>query len=144
MRLTVYYEDIPKFEFDKKLYLNWIQQIITCEGKKSGKITIVFCSDKYILDMNRKFLQHDYITDIITFDYSENITLSGDLLIAVNQVKKNARVYRQTFTAELGRVIFHGILHLAGYKDKSGEERAYMKKLEEKYLEKFRLIENEL
>ena len=97
-------------------------------------ISIIFCSDNYILDVNQKYLQHDYFTDIITFDYCEGDRLSGDLFISVDTVKENALEYGTEFQEELHRVIVHGILHLIGYDDHSPEDIEVMRKKENYYL----------
>ena len=104
------------------------------EIKKIGDISIIFCSDRYILDVNIKYLSHDYFTDIITFDYCEGNKLSGDLFISIDSVKENASFYGTEFTDELNRVIVHGILHLIGYDDHSDDEVKQMREKEDYYL----------
>ena len=107
--------------------------IVELMGKHSN---IIFCSDNYILDINMKYLQHDYFTDIITFDYCEKNTLSGDLFISVDSVRENALLYgAPSFEDELNRVIVHGLLHLIGYDDHSDEQVAVMRQKENYYLE---------
>ena len=102
--------------------------------KKLGDINIIFCSDNYVLDVNIKYLSHDYFTDIITFDYCEGNTLSGDLFISVDSVKENSIFYNTEFQTELNRVIVHGVLHLAGYDDHSDEDIKIMRTKEDYYL----------
>ena len=97
-------------------------------------MNIIFCSDNYILDINQKYLQHDYFTDIITFDYCEGKTLSGDLFISVDTVRENAIFYGTEFDDELNRVIVHGLLHLIGYDDHSEEDQKTMRSKENYYL----------
>ena len=99
-----------------------------------GDLSIVFCSDNYILDMNIKYLQHDYFTDIITFDYCEGEKISGDLFISVDSVRENALLYGATFEEELNRVMVHGVLHLIGYDDHTKAEQKTMREKENYYL----------
>lgn len=99
-----------------------------------GDVTYVFVNDDYLLDINQRFLNHDYYTDIITFDYCENNLISGDLLISIDRVVENSQILKIDFHQELHRVILHGILHLCGYKDKTMEEEIAMRDLENKYL----------
>ena len=94
------------------------------------KFSIIFCSDEYLLEMNRTHLDHDYYTDIITFDYTDNQIVSGDLFISVDRVRENASDFNVSFQHELHRVIIHGVLHLCGYKDKSDEEEKLMRSKE--------------
>lgn len=127
-------EDI-KFEFKGKLSNNkWLRLVASSEIRKVGDINIIFCSDNYILDVNMKYLQHDYFTDIITFDYCEGEVLSGDLFISIDSVRENAEFYKTGFQDELNRVIVHGILHLIGYDDHSKEEIKVMRSKEDYYL----------
>jgi len=109
---------------------NWIKSIAQQYNKKIGEIAYIFCSDACILKINSEYLQHDYYTDIITFDYSTENTISGDIFISLDTVKSNAEKYEQPFETELYRVIIHGILHLCGQADKSPEERAEMTRKE--------------
>jgi probable rRNA maturation factor len=95
----------------------WLNQVIEQEGFKTGDIAIVFTSDHYLLELNRKFLQHDYYTDVITFNYSTDKYVSGDILISIERVKENAVTFNSGMKDELDRVILHGILHLTGYND---------------------------
>jgi rRNA maturation RNase YbeY len=120
----------------KKVVKNWIQDAIICEHKNTGDISVVFCSDDYILSVNNQYLKHDYYTDIITFDYCEGNIVSGDLLISIDRVKENASDRGELFIDELHRVIIHGILHLVGYKDKTEMESNQMREKENYYLQK--------
>ena len=104
------------------------------EIKRIGDISIIFCSDNYILDVNMKYLQHDYFTDVITFDYCEGDKLSGDLFISVDTVRENAKLYNTDFNDELHRVMVHGILHLIGYDDHSQKDKQLIRKKEDYYL----------
>jgi len=119
---------------DIEYLLNGIKKVIDLNGKIPGDINFIFCSDEYLLDINVDYLNHDYYTDIITFDYCENNIISGDIFISINRVKENSIEFNQTFLKELHRVIVHGVLHLLGIKDKSLAEREEMTINEDKYL----------
>lgn len=108
-------------------YERWIQQIIIAENKQEGDINYVFCDDEYLLDINQKYLNHDYYTDIISFDYSVANELHGDIFISIDRVRDNANEFKVSFHNELLRVMAHGVLHYCGYKDKSEEESALMR-----------------
>ena len=129
-------EDIDCPNIKKNSVQEWIQYVISEYSKEVGDITYIFTSDAYLLDINRKYLQHDYYTDIITFDYSESNIISGDLFISLETVKDNARKYQSSFLEELHRVIIHGIFHLLGFNDKSDEESKQMRLLENRALER--------
>jgi probable rRNA maturation factor len=118
---------------DETLYSNWISKVILSENKKEGDINYIFCDDEFILNINQQYLNHDYYTDIISFDYSVGNELHGDIFISVERVQENAEDFKVTFDEELKRVIIHGILHYCGYKDKTeGEENAMRMKEDEK------------
>ena len=130
-----YFTEETDFKFKNRLANNrWLKFVAGSEMKKLGDINIIFCSDNYLLDVNIKYLSHDYFTDIITFDYCEGNTLSGDLFISVDSVKENSIFYNTEFQTELNRVIVHGVLHLAGYDDHSDEEIKIMRTKEDYYL----------
>jgi len=114
----------------------WIKETINNEQKRAGDISIVFCSDDYLLKVNNEFLKHDFYTDIITFDYCEDDLVSGDLMISIDRVKENAETQKGLFIDELHRVIIHGVLHLLGYHDKSKEDVRVMREKEDHYLKK--------
>ena len=105
------------------------------ESFRIGDLSIVFCSDPYILDVNMKYLQHDYFTDIITFDYCDGRILSGDLFISIDTVRANAVEYGAGFEEELNRVMVHGLLHLIGYDDHTEDQKKEMREKEDYYLE---------
>ena len=116
----------------------FIQTIFRKEEKKLTNLTYVFCSDEYLLDINRRFLNHDYYTDIITFDISETKgEVKGEIYISVDRVKENAKELNQNYSMEMLRVIFHGALHLCEYKDKSKSEQLEMRRREDYYLRLF-------
>ena len=130
-----YHNEDCVFAFKNKAQNNkWLKLVAESEIRKIGDIAIVFCSDRYILDVNIKYLQHDYFTDIITFDYCEGNFLSGDLFISVDSVRENAEFFNTEFPDELNRVIVHGILHLVGYDDHTDEEKKLMREKEDYYL----------
>ena len=129
-----YCEDI-KFLFKNKLANNrWLKMVAGSEIKTLGDISIIFCSDNYILDVNIRYLHHDYFTDVITFDYCEGNKLSGDLFISIDSVRENAIEFGTEFDEELHRVIVHGLLHLIGYDDHTPEDQKVMRAKEDYYL----------
>ncbi len=108
------------------------------ESRKLKSLNYIFCSDKKLLEMNRQYLKHDYYTDIITFEYSENSReIVGEIYISVDRVRENAKILRTTFKEEIHRVIFHGILHLLGFKDKTSSQKRNIRKLEDQWLKKY-------
>ena len=130
-----YYTQDTDFVFKGKQFNNkWLRMVAESEIKRIGDISIIFCSDNYILDVNMKYLQHDYFTDIITFDYCEGDRLSGDLFISIDSVRENAKLYNTEFTEELNRVMVHGILHLIGYDDHTQKDQKLMRTKENYYL----------
>lgn len=136
-----YFTEDISFVFKGKLLNNkWIKFVAESEVRRVGDINIIFCSDNYILDVNVKYLQHDYFTDIITFDYCEDNILSGDLFISIDSVKDNALFYGTSFAEELNRVIVHGVLHLIGYDDHTDSEQKIMRSKEDYYLSQRPLV----
>jgi rRNA maturation RNase YbeY len=133
-KIEIFFEDIKPFKIKIKKLTDSIKYLINREIYKVGDISVIFCSDRYLLDINLKYLNHNYHTDIITFNYVEGDILSGDLFISVDRVKENAIEYDVIWTKELYRVIFHGLLHLAGYNDKTDEEIRLMREKEDYYL----------
>ena len=133
--MVSYYTEDIQFSFkEKRLTSRWLKFVAESEAKRLGDIAVIFCSDNYILDVNIKYLQHDYYTDIITFDYCEGNRLSGDLFISIDSVRENAAFYGTEFADELNRVIVHGVLHLIGYDDHTEEDIAEMRAKENYYL----------
>ena len=133
--MVSYFNEDIKFDFkEKRLTNRWLKLVAEIEIRRLGDISIIFCSDNYILDVNMKYLQHDYFTDIITFDYCEGDTVSGDLFISIDSVRENAAFYGTEFKDELNRVIVHGVLHLIGYDDHSEEDIKEMRAKENYYL----------
>lgn len=134
MSIQFFSEDVPFPGLKKRVTSNWIKRVIGLEGKSVGDISFIFCSDDYLLDVNKKYLQHDYFTDIITFDYVENSRISGDIFISVDRVKDNSVQFNTNFDDELHRILIHGVLHLLGYKDKKKEDKKLMTEKEDFYL----------
>ena len=129
--ITFHSQNISFPNISKRKTTHWIKTIAQQYDRKIGNIVIIFCSDECILKINREFLQHDYYTDIITFDYSENDIISGELYISLDTVKTNAEKFGESFEKELHRVIIHGILHLCGQNDQTPEEQAEMREKED-------------
>ena len=125
--LDINYEDVDDLSLNDIDLTNWISKVCVDENYNLGDISLIFCSDEYLLDMNRTHLDHDYYTDIITFDYTDNQIVSGDLFISIDRVRDNANDFNVSFEHELHRVIIHGVLHLCGYKDKSDDEEKLMR-----------------
>ena len=121
----------------------WVRAVVASYGKRVVDIAYVFCNDDKILEVNRQYLQHDYYTDIITFDYCEGDMLSGDLFISLDTVRTNAEQFGKTYDDELHRVIIHGILHLVGINDKGPGEREIMEAAEDKALTLLSTMRNE-
>ena len=132
--ISYYFEDTDFIFKGKTLNNKWLRLVAESEIRQIGNISIIFCSDNYILDVNQKYLQHDYFTDIITFDYCEGDKLSGDLFISVDTVKDNAIEYGTEFHDELNRVMVHGLLHLIGYDDHCEVDIKEMRAKENYYL----------
>lgn len=131
-----YFFEETDFQFKPKRFTSaWLKTVAESEIRQLGEVNVIFCSDNYILDINQRFLQHDYFTDIITFDYCEGSRLSGDLFISVDSVRENALEYGTEFEDELNRVIVHGLLHLIGYDDHCEEDIAAMRSKENYYLD---------
>lgn len=112
----------------------WVRAVAAARGRRVGEVAYVFCDDKEILRVNRQYLEHDYYTDIITFDYSEDDVIAGDLFISLDTVRSNAEKFGKDYEEELHRVIIHGILHLCGINDKGPGEREIMEAAEDEAL----------
>lgn len=133
--ITYQTEDIAMPAIHKRETTVWIKAVAETYGKKVGEIAYIFCSDEKILEVNRQYLQHDYYTDIITFDYCVGNKISGDLFISLDTVRTNAEQFNASYDTELYRVIIHGILHLCGINDKGPGEREIMEAAENKALQ---------
>ena len=134
--ICFYNEDVTYRLLYKERIRLWLLDAIKQEKKQVGNISFVFCSDEYLLEINRQYLSADYLTDVITFDFTEENNISGDVFISVDRVKENAKQYKQKYFHEMLRVIIHGVLHLLGYKDKTEEEIKQMREKEDYYLRK--------
>ena len=135
--MSIIYEavDVAFPKIKRRETTDWIKRVIAHHHKKPGDIAFVFCSDAEILRINQHYLNHDYYTDIITFDYSEGDKLSGDLFISLETVKTNSEKFNTEYGDELRRVMIHGILHLCGYDDKTPKEKSVMRLKEEESLQ---------
>ncbi len=119
---------------NKNLLKKWLKDLIVLEHASPGQINIVLTSDNNVLELNNKYLSRNYLTDIITFDYSDNQVIAGDLFISVTRVRENSEKFDVTFKKELKRVIVHGVLHLLGYGDRTQKEKSLMQQMEDRYL----------
>ena len=128
--------NVPMPGIDKDMVSRWIRSVASDYGFAVGNVTYIFCDDEKILDVNRAFLQHDYYTDVITFDYSTSSCLSGDIFISLDTVRSNAAALGIAFERELYRILIHGILHLTGQGDKTPESKEQMTAKEEAALAK--------
>lgn len=122
---------------DEKAYSDWLSKVISSENKTEGEINYVFCDDDYLHKINLEYLQHDTLTDIISFDYSVGNELHGDIFVSVERVADNAKDFEVSFAEELKRVLVHGVLHYCGYKDKSESEERIMRQKEEEKMAMF-------
>lgn len=129
--IEIYFEDVEIPGLDPEFFALWLKKVCKSHDKQLGGVTLVFCSDDYLLEMNKEHLDHDYYTDIITFDYTEENIVSGDLFISKDRVEDNAKSFNVGFNEELNRVVVHGVLHLCGFGDKSKEEEKKMRELED-------------
>ncbi len=133
--IDINYEETDDLELSKSKIQDWLDLVCRNEGKVLEEVTLIFCSDNYLLEINQQHLNHDFFTDIVTFDYCVDDLISGDLFISVDRVFENSAVYDVSFFTELHRVIVHGVLHLCGYKDKSAEDEVLMRSKEDEALE---------
>ena len=133
--VDINYEETDDLELSVDKVGYWIEEICSNEDKKVGDLSLVFCSDNFLLEINQQHLNHDFFTDIVTFDYCVDDLISGDLFISVDRVFENSAVYDVSFLHELHRVIIHGVLHLCGYKDKSEGDKVIMRMKEDEALE---------
>lgn len=124
---------------DEAKFSNWISQIILSENKKEGDINYIFCDDEYLVQINQQYLDHDTLTDIISFDYSVGNELHGDIFISVDRVRDNANEYEVTFQQEILRVMAHGILHYCGFKDKTEQDETIMRNKENEKIKMFHM-----
>lgn len=133
-----------EFHFESDLILNntsdysdWVSRILNSEGYVAGQVDYIFCNDDYLLEINKQYLAHDTLTDIVTFDYSNGKQISGDIFISVDRVRENAKIFSIEFENELLRVMSHGLLHLMGYGDKTKDEKSLMRSKEDEKIKMF-------
>ena len=127
---------IPSFVSKKELK-QAVKDLVFNEGKSLKDLSLVFTDDEYLLEVNKQYLNHDYFTDVITFDYSELPSVSGDVMISLDRVKDNAHSMELSYELEFYRVVFHGVLHLCGYKDKMKDDVSLMREKEDFYIQRF-------
>ena len=120
-----------------KSFIRWIKNVILEENKELGEVNYIFCDDNYLMEKNIKYLDHNTLTDIITFNYCEGDMISSDIIISVERVMENSSIFENSFSEELNRVMIHGILHLIGYNDKTDGEKEIIRKKEDYYVNKF-------
>lgn len=133
-QIFFYYADRKVGVKGKKAIKEIVKKIFIQEDTLLDRLNYIFCSDVYLLDINERFLKHNYYTDIITFDLSDSNAVKGEIYISIDRVKENAALHKQNLYTELSRVIFHGALHLCGYKDKREREKNIMRSKEDLYL----------
>ncbi|MEM9000945.1 MAG: rRNA maturation RNase YbeY [Bacteroidota bacterium] len=135
--MTAFHYEIDFKLKDESKFSDWIDRVIASENKKGDQIDFIFCDDFYLLNINLQYLNHDTFTDIITFDYSSEKAISGDIFISVDRVQENARTHQVEFYNELMRVMSHGVLHLMGYSDKSEDDVREMRSKEDEKIKLF-------
>lgn len=129
-----FHKEELNLKIEEKKVSDWISSSIETLGFNLGNISLIFCNDEYLKKINIQYLNHDYFTDIITFDYSKKSSVSGDLFISIDRVKENAKDNNVDFMNELYRVIIHGVLHLCGYNDKTEGEKKMIRKKENEFI----------
>lgn len=136
-----FHNEEVSFSFNNKREVSlWLKSVVSSFQKELGVINIIFCNDQYLLKVNQTYLNHDYFTDIITFNYNENNLISGDLFISIDRVKENAINQKMEFNVEIHRVIVHGVLHLCGLNDQSKQEKEIMRGRENLFLQKLSFL----
>lgn len=136
--INFFFEDIDEFDIKKTDIEKNIEKLVINENRILGDVNYILCSDNYLLNINREYLNHDYFTDVISFDYCEDNVISGDIFISVDTVSDNAKEYDATFENELERVMIHGVLHFVGYNDKTESDQKTMRAKENQYLSLFK------
>jgi rRNA maturation RNase YbeY len=135
--IQIHIEGVEVPVFNQELFCSWLEDVVVSEGAQLGDIQFVFCSDDYLLEINKKYLNHDYYTDIVTFDYTLDNLISGDLFMSIDRVIDNASDYTCPVFDELLRVCVHGVLHLLGYKDKTPADSVIMRSKEDYYIARY-------
>lgn len=125
--VEIFFEETEILDLDPEFFVLWLTKVVNVYDRKLGDVNLIFCSDDYLLEVNKEHLKHDYYTDIVTFNYNEGDSVSGDLFISVDRVKDNASTLGEDFNNELNRVVVHGVLHLIGFNDKTEDESARMR-----------------
>jgi probable rRNA maturation factor len=143
MAINYFTEQVVKPRLKYRLISKWLKSIIVQHTMKLGNISYIFCDDIYLLDINTRYLNHNYVTDIVSFDYVEGGKISGDIFISTDRVTENSVKYVVNLEEEYLRVISHGILHLLKYKDQSEKEKNLMRKLESDYIFLYKNLEND-
>ncbi len=138
--MIYFIENDKKVKIAKRVAKDEVKFLCENEGFVVGDLNVVFCSDSFLLEINKIHLNHDYFTDIITFDFCEGETINGELYISVDRIEDNVKVLNIPFDVELKRIIFHGVLHLCGFKDKSSSDKIQMTSKEDYYLKHFKYI----
>jgi probable rRNA maturation factor len=136
-KICFFYQDVNVTLARRTNLKNYIQSVFKKEGKKLDFLNYIFCNDKSLLEINREFLNHDYYTDIVTFNLSETEAIHAEIYISIDRIRENAKQFDVSFKSELHRVIFHGVLHLCGYKDKTKEEKRKIRAKEDYYLTQY-------
>ncbi len=138
--MAIYFHvELEGFEIENESHVRrWIKNSIISENYHPGEINFIFVTNRQILDINRTYLKHNFFTDVITFEYNEGGSISGDVFISIDQVKENSIKYKTKFTEELRRVMIHGVLHLTGYSDKTPVEKETMRKKENEKLRNYK------
>lgn len=136
--INFFFEDIDEFDIKKTDIEKNIEKLVINENRILGDVNYILCSDNYLLNINREYLNHDYFTDVISFDYCEDNVISGDIFISVDTVSDNAKEYGATFENELERVMIHGVLHFVSYNDKTESDQKTMRAKENQYLSLFK------
>ena len=134
--INYFFENIDPKKIDANIS-TWLEDLILSENKKPGDINYIFCDDEYLLKVNQDYLDHDYYTDNITFDYVKGKIISGDIFVSLPRILDNASTLSQDFESELRRVLAHGLLHLCGYKDKTEQEESTMRQKEDFYIKRY-------
>ena len=124
---------------EETIYTDWISNVIISENKSEGEINYIFCDDDYLVEINQQYLNHDTLTDIISFDYSLGNEIHGDVYISIERVRENAEEFKVSFEEELKRVMIHGVLHYCGYKDKSESDELLMRSKEDEKIKLFHM-----
>ena len=134
--IEFHYQKVEAIE-SEALFSLWLDKVAQSEGFTLGDLTYIFCNDDYLLELNKTYLKHDTLTDIITFDYVSGTVVSGDIFISVERLLDNAQTFNETFKNERLRVMAHGLLHLMGFNDKSAEDQVIMRKKENEKIKMF-------